>query len=288
MMDIRQIPTNVADLIVCKNRDMQNERLAKEQQAREEKKVYIDTGRRILREKIAKTLLSAPEWIREYDRTEIEFDDDYLERIGRGWDNLSDLLLRFSIPGLSLILHNIDGFWKCASVRGDEEVDPYLDFGNTVWHRDLEEVLVYAKSEMILFEQKLIQHNKFMQTLQAAEENYEQDEQEAALRNQQSMQQERAETELLFAELKNDPVAILLMKAFLQIRQERSMFEKLLDDADEILISREERSSRKAEELRRQAVNAERKAEEERSRVTDLEDDLSSIKKKLDRVERGF
>jgi hypothetical protein len=286
-MDTQQIPTNVVDLIVRKNRELQNERLAKEQQVRSEKNAHIDTGRKILREKITKALSSAPEWIREYDRTEREFDDNYLECIGRGWDNLSDLLLRFSIPGLPLILHNVDA-WMTASVKGDEEVDPYFDFDQTVWHHDLDEALIYTKSEMLLFEQKLIQRDEFVRARQATEEKYEQDEQETALKNQQSIRQEKGEVEMLFAELKNDPVAILLMKAFLQIRHERNMFEQLLADADEISISREEHNFRKAEELRRQAANMERKAEEERSRANELEDDLRSIKKKLDRAERAY
>jgi hypothetical protein len=140
---------------------------------------------------------------------------------------------------------------------------------------------------MYLFNRKLIKRAEYLQTCQVAEENYELAEQEAALKKQQSMQQERTETELLFAELKNDPIAILLMRAFLQIRQERSMFEQLLNDADEILISREERNSRKSEDLRRQVADAERKADDERSRANDLDDDLSSIKKELDRAKRG-
>jgi len=286
-MDTQQIPEKVAGLIAWKELQIQNNLQAKERQAQVKKDADIETGRKILREKIAKALLSAPEWIREYDRTEREFDDNYLERIGRGWDSLSDLVLRFSIPGLPRILHNADA-WMCATAKCDDDESPNLDFTSAHWDRDLEEVLVQAKSEMLKFDQMLIQHDERAQTRRIAEENYEQVEQERALKNQQSVQQERAETELLFAELKNDPIAILLMKAFLQIRQERSMFEKLLDDADGILISREERSSRKTDELRRQVADAERKAEEKRSRVIELEDDLGSIKKKLDHAERGF
>ena len=71
------------------------------------------------------------------------------------------------------------------------------------------------------------------------------------------------------------------MKAFLMVHQERSSFQERIYESDQAAYSLKEQLIRKAEDLRRQAQDAERQAENERSRISDLEDDLSKANKKL-------
>ena len=66
------------------------------------------------------------------------------------------------------------------------------------------------------------------------------------------------------------------------------MFEAQVADANNSMYSMDERWSRKAAELRRQADDAQRRAEEERNRASSIEDDLDDAQKKIKKMERGW
>lgn len=98
-------------------------------------------------------------------------------------------------------------------------------------------------------------------------------------------QTERDEEQALFDALKNDSIAIHLLKAFVLLRDERSHFESRLEEADEAMYSIENRWSRRAEQLRDLADNIQRRADDERYR---LENDLSDAESELKKAQRGW
>ncbi len=107
---------------------------------------------------------------------------------------------------------------------------------------------------------------------------------EAAIKAREEREQRErrriAEEQDLFDAIKNDAIAIHMLKAFVLLRDERSDFEVRLTEADETMYSIENRWSRKAEELRRQAADADRKAEDERARLqSELDDSQAELKK---------
>ena len=113
-------------------------------------------------------------------------------------------------------------------------------------------------------------------------------EEEADARRAAEREQEKSEERELFNLFKDDAVAINLMKAFMMINQERSMFEAQINDANETMYSIEERWTRRAEDLRRQANDAQRRADEERDRVSSLQSDLDDAENKLKKTQRGW
>ena len=97
--------------------------------------------------------------------------------------------------------------------------------------------------------------------------------------------QQRDEERALFEAIKRDPILVHMLKAFVYLRDEREEFERQLQDADETMYGIENRWSQKAAELRRQADDAQRRAEEDRLR---LQSDLEDTEAKLKKAERGW
>jgi hypothetical protein len=107
-------------------------------------------------------------------------------------------------------------------------------------------------------------------------------------RNEMRAQKEAkkiSEEQALFDAIKNDPVAVHMLKAFILLRDERSAFEQRLEEMGDEMYGMENRWSYKAAELRRQADDAQRRANDELRR---LENDLDDAESKLKKVQRGW
>jgi hypothetical protein len=290
-MDTQQIPVNIATIIAIKEQEMKNEELAKEQRAEKEKLERIEEGRKKLRTHIDLMLERVPEWLRPFEATFGSVDHEYLETIGRGWGNVQALQIRFLIPGLAPIAYTGD-LWSVAIARYSVDTCPEWGFlpGSRI---DPETALVIAAKHQREFQQALEQHEAWKKS------NYEvylceQESDENIIRGdlpeaQEALQQEaeRDETQALFAEIKDDPLAVLMIKLYLGIQQERRMYDQLLEEADEALASVRMRNLSNAEDMRRRVVDMERRLEEERSRANDLENDLAKANK-AQRANRGW
>jgi hypothetical protein len=167
-----------------------------------------------------------------------------------------------------------------------------LRFNNSSSCTDLDYVLYEAQAQMEQYRQYLDeyarQHEEIVRRWEKAQQDQaERDAQDnvAAIRDELKHQEEQREEQVLLDILQHDPVAMAMLKAFVLIHQERSSLTAQIDDANNSLYSMEEHWSRKAVELRRQAEEAQRHAEEERWR---LQSDLDDAESKLKKAQRGW
>ena len=293
-----QIPVEISAIIENKNKAL----LEEAQREREQKqRAYEEAelqGQIKVNEWISQVVLQVPEWIRPYIKME-DRPYDY-SRIANGWDRVENINLYFHIPGLSQIQFDPKkNQWRAAEARqgtapsyGEDGSEPYMGFHDAYWKSDLEYVLVRAKAEYLDYQGcvdlfaswKIDAQQRAAQYLEE-EKRREEREAEADLWNEVQHKQEQAEEEALFNAIKNDPIAIHMLKAFVLLRDERSTFEQQLYEADESMSSIESRWSRRAEELRRQADDAQRRADDEKARI---QSDLDDAEDKLKKVQRGW
>ena len=288
-----KVPTQIAAIIeknklAMKAKQEENERIELEKRNR-----LITVGRAQLRLVIAETLKLVPEWLQKYDATASTFDENDLVRIGEGYNKLDLLWMKFDIPGLAPIQFNGTDNWRAASayVSWREYGDgiPKLEFNNSsYWQSDLEHALIDADQELERFAEMQKQYQEGIANEQGKAEREARREEEALARRAAEREQEKSEELQLFKVFKDDPLAIQLLKAFMLINQERSMFESQINDANETMYSIEERWTRRAEDLRRQANEAQRRADEERDRASNLQSDLDDAESKLKKTQRGL
>jgi hypothetical protein len=248
-----------------------------------------------------------PEYIRQYVVPDGAMPDFY--RIGKGWEKPNGWLY-FEIPGLAKILfapQAKESPWKYQTANPYEQKygydgdvihhEPSLEFHDRSygWTDDLDYALGRAQAEFQKYQEYVEEYAAKQEEIAKADEQREALAQarevrdaEAAAQREREQAEEKAEEQALFDAIKNDPVAINLLKAFLMINQERSVFQERLEDYDQTMYSMEERWSRRAEDLHRQADEAQRKADEERDRASSLQYDLEDAEKKLKKSERGW
>ncbi len=288
-----QIPEEVITLIGAYE---EAQRIEKENKEREQQRLTEETnakGKAIVDGWIEKAFQNIPEWLHQYYVSEAS-NFDY-HRVVQGWDHEKNMVLSFNIPGLAQIQFR-DGQWRseqCGWSRGYEDSEPYIHFTrDSYWRSSLEATLVVAKREMEEHQDNLIKY----EAEQAREFKRKADEaqweeqigQKIQEEKEQNKAAEQAEEEALLQALKNDPVAIHMLKAFVLLRDERSTFEQRLDEMGEEMYSIENHYSRKAADLRRQAEEAERRAREEESRLRSLQNDLDDAEEKLKKAQRGW
>lgn len=270
-----QIPTNIAEII---------------ENTREELQLQ---GQIKYNEHLQKAILQVPEWIRPYlDQPLVNY-----ERIAQEWDRVEGMRLHFSISGLAPIqFDSKDERWRSAVAHMGDAYDqspPSIAFGNdSYWKATLESTLIAAENEMTKYAafdkewKALLERNQKEQEERAQRDN-EREAQEVDFDHQRYLKemQEQAEEQAIFDAIKNDPIAIHMLKAFVLLSYERSTFEQRLSEADEAMYSIDNHWSRKAEELRRQADDAQRRADNEKYR---LQSDLDDAEAKLKKEQRGW
>jgi hypothetical protein len=206
--------------------------------------------------------------------------------------------LEFQIPGLAPIAMVFTGV-----IRGDEE--PKLSHWSVAGVVDLDwdEDTDICKSAGFSFRGNVSSTAKadstnIRQVLWAAKKVFEEKE-DRQIQLDQSIarchkrKQEQAEEALrqaseekaLFDAIKNDPIAVHMLKAFVLLRDERSAFEQCIEEMGDEMYGMEDRWSRKASDLRRQAEDAQRRADDDRRR---LESDLDDAEAKLKKAQQGW
>jgi len=299
-----QVPSEIAEIIEAKRQLLLEERRQKEEKEQRERQEFEAVGRTRYDEYIQSSMLKVPEYLRQYVVPTEEVPDFY--RIGKGWNTPNDWLY-FQVPGLAKILfapNAKDEAWKYQTAHPYEQrygydgdvinVEPSLNFsdGQYDWTDDLDYALGCAHAE-------LQRHQKHLEEYAAKQDEIsEETKQRAVLAKareakdafeaaqlEQEQAKEKAEEQALFDVIKDDPVAVHMLKAFVLLRDERSSFREQLENADWAMYNMEERHARRAEELRRQANEIERNAEYERSR---LQGDLDDAEAKLKKEKRGW
>jgi hypothetical protein len=284
-----QIPSEIAAIITDELDRQGEEALSKAQREQEEKAANLQKGGQLVREYIASKLDLVPIWLRPYVATVLGHNEDQeLEAVGR-YGMRGQPYLEFKIPGLSPIIFRPDlaQYWCLLPGRNDfDERKP--GYFSSSEKDDLKAILVVAKLSAEKMAQLQSEYEKFIADGDARRQAWEEKER---LQNQVAdhlREQEETESANLLDFVKKDPAATLLLKAFVAVRQERQGFELQIAGLDEGLATAEAFWQRKADELRNQAKEADRRAEEERSKARDIEDDLSKAEKKLKATERGW
>ena len=304
MEETTKVPAEIAAIIEQKKMVMQAKQKEEERTRLEKRNQMIEAGRSAFRSKVAETLKAVPDWLHQYDVTEIECTEDDLERVGEGYNKLDSLWLEFHIPGLAPIqfqrekirgAENFVNQWRSANVYFEHHYDygysdkPTLAFTNSSsWRTDLEFVFGEAEMNFSEFASKMAEYNQRLEDSRIREEQQEESDVKANVIHAAEQAARESEERILFNLFKDDPVAINLMKAFLMINQERTAFNAQLEDANETVYSIEQRWIRRAEDLRRQAEHAQRMADEERNRVSSLQSDLDDAEGKLKKAQRGW
>ncbi len=177
MTDQLKVPDDVAVIIAEKKLAMEMEQKDKEVKEKAEHTARIDHGRKLLREQINKLLMDVPVWLRQYDVTEFEWDDDDLKRVGDGYSNLKDIVLVFHIPGLAPIqFDSQSNKWRAAHAYeewNEHWSTPTIKFNNSsYWRSNLEYVLIEAEQEMQNYDEIQAQYeeHKRQAELRAMEE----------------------------------------------------------------------------------------------------------------------
>lgn len=208
-------------------------------------------------------------------------------------------MLVFHVPGLAPIAMFFTGIirddekpkvdsWCVAGVADldwDEDIDLCRTAGfsfSTIDKVDADisniyELLWVAKKS---FEDKEVRQIELDQAIVRYHKRIEKQEKEKA--------HQVSEEQALFDAIKNDPIAIHMLKAFILLRDERSAFEQRLEEMGEEMYSIENHYSRKAADLRRQADEAERRASEKESNLRSLQNDLDDTEEKLKKAQRGW
>jgi hypothetical protein len=299
-----QVPSNIAEIIDNKRQALFVERQRKAEAELRDREEHEVIGRSKHIEYIQDALSRVPEFLRQYEVPSGDEPDFY--RIGKGWERPSDWLY-FEIPGLAKILfapNAKESPWKCQTASPYEQrydfdgdvihVEPSLNFSDRQygWTDDLDYALGCAHAELQKYQEYVAEYAAKQEEIAREVEQREvlakaREAKEAFLATQreQEQAQEKAEEQALFEAIKSDPVALNMLKAFILIRDERSSFQTQLENADWSLYNMEERHSRRAEELRRLADEADRRAADERSR---LQSDLDDAEAKLKKVQRGW
>lgn len=298
MNDTLQIPDHIQTLIDQKRLALEAEQKQNEEKQQREKEEDIEKGKLMVSVYVGQSLELVPEWIRPYFLNIGNPEPDY-ERFVKGWDRVENCSLYFSIPGLSEIEFSPkNNHWRSAYARwneDDDESQPGFSFRDRYWKRDLEEVLCQAAEAQKIHEENSLRAEQMQ--LRASERSAERvrlhSEREAQEAERESLaearrEKKKSEEQALFDAIKNDDIAIHLLKAFVLLRDERSLFEERLYEADEQMSSIEHRWSRRAEELQRQADSAKRRAEQESDRAGDLANDLDDAQAELKKAKRGW
>ena len=285
-----QIPSEVIAMI---DQYIEAKSIEEERKNLEEQRVAEEIalkGKAIVDQWVENAFQSIPAWLHHYYAFTANV--DYF-RVVKGWEHEDDLVLTFKIPGLAQIQFK-DKNWRsetCGWNRGYEDSEPYIHFGNSSWRSSLESTLVIAKTEMEEHENNLIEYEaekaRALKRSTAEAEWEEKISQKIDEEKEQKRAAELAEEEALLQALKNDPVAIHMLKAFVLLRDERGAFEQRLEEMGEEVYSIENHYSRKAADLRRQADEAERRASEKESSLRSLQNDLDDAEEKLKKAQRG-
>lgn len=289
-MDTKLVPQVISALIEIAEEDMGKKELQLKESALQEENEIEAVRRKETEEFFAEVLSQIPDVIRPFvDLTA------WVKDSGLYGYSFLNRYLRFDIPGLAPIVISFRVVrdeqpemvaWIVAGVVGgyfDDGVGDYIDANYSLRDRYSNYIAVNETEFRFVL---LAASTSATNLLKArSEKSYRiqlRDENER--KREEKKAREDAEQRCLFDALKNDGIALNLLKAFVLLRDERSHFESQLNEADETMSSIEDRWTRKASDLRRQADEAARKAEEERYR---LESDLSDVESQLSKVKRG-
>ena len=236
---MNEIPQNIAVII-----DIEAARQAEEAQLNREREAVeyqerVEKGRKFLAAWIADQIKDAPDWIKPYFTRihQSNFTDDAFAHLyGSGTSVTPDQDLIFEIPGLAPIVWNVrDQNFACFKAQRNYEVDEavWADWRNAYLRAPtIPALLVRAKAEFITYEESVRHFELRKQKSYQMSVEREAKEIEEGKKIEAYQEQERNEDARLFEEIKSDPIALAMVKAYLSISRHHLHILSLLDSEE--------------------------------------------------------
>lgn len=152
---------------------------------------------------------------------------------------------------------------------------------------DLDDALADAQKSQKYFDEKLaeleaVQQGRVERHRKDEERNQHEAEAEAQAEQEREMEATRQlrEEQLLIDALKDDPVAISLLKVFAAVQADRKHWQELVNDVDEVAAWNADRHGESLARAERLAEASSQAAREAEARASSLELDLDDVKRK--------
>jgi len=208
---------------------------------------------------------------------QVVFDELYEKQAGHSVFALT----RYIIPGIDVKIDYDDG----------QACEVAWNFHNGHECTSLDEALVSAKLRQLEYDERMAELERVNQTraeraqereLRQAEREQHQAEAEARAEQERETEAVRQlrEEQLLLDMLKDDPVAVTLLKLFVDMQAEREHWLARIDGLEEASAWSEERHNEHLARIREEARTYERQAREADERARDLDSELDEAKRK--------
>lgn len=293
MNAIVQVPEEIEKVIVAKKAELARQEEERNRAIEAERRQNIDKGMLALLEALNAGLALVPEWIRSYDATLQSWSEDEIERLGRSLRGPDSYFrLRFQVPGLARIDFSPNmKAWMTQTAFGNQWGDekPELIYHrDSAWRPDLEYTLVEAKKAMADYLEMMAQYEQRHQAMESAHQIGEYVDEKIAAEREAEAQEEKDQVAELLEALRADPVAVILLEAFVKIREERRSFEAQIASMTENIESIDASMSQRVEHLRRDLRDANNRIQEEEDQTRRLKSDLDDRERRLKKAERGY
>jgi len=238
-----EVPAEIATLIETKRQASLKERQQKAESEKREREEAEAIGKAKYDEYIQAALAKVPEFLHQYVSGSDE-EPDYF-RIGKGWEQ-PKTWLHFEIPGLAQIMFAPNAKqspWKCQTASPYEQrygydgetilIEPSLSFsdGQYGWTDDIDYALGSAQGELQKYRKYVEEYEVKQDEIAKEREQRQAEAQVRAARDAEANAQrelqatrEKLEEQALFEVIKNDPVVMHLVKAFILVMDERRDF----------------------------------------------------------------
>lgn len=239
-MSTGSIPENIELIINEEIERINKEQAEKEEKERAEYQQRLERGRAYIKAYVDREMEFVPEYLREFYHhlNQNNRDDDELARL-YGEENESgdiSLDLVFYVPGLAPIVYDVhnESLGCFAALVNDEEgCAVWGDWRNIYRRRDrVETVLAIAKKEFAKYQEIELKFGQREEKRREREIEKQRRDYQRSLMNDAVKEVAAMEDQDLFDAVKNDQVAIHMLKAFLAIQRERKEFERSVDEAE--------------------------------------------------------
>ncbi|MBI5964903.1 MAG: hypothetical protein HY863_15600 [Chloroflexi bacterium] len=239
-MSIGSIPESIELIINAEVERINKEQSEKEEREKVDYQQRLERGRAYIKAYVDRELEFVPEYLREFYHhlNQSNRDADELAHL-YGRENESqdvNLDLVFYIPGLAPIVYDVyNESLGCFTAHRNNETDCAVwgDWRNAYRLRDcVETVLVIAKEEFDKYQTIQSEYDLRVEKRRERELEEQRRDYERSVMDDAIEEVEEMENEVLFEAIKDDQVAIFMLKAFVGIQQERKHFEQRIDGAE--------------------------------------------------------
>lgn len=239
-MSIGSIPQNIEFIINEEIERINKEQAEKEEKDRAEYQQRLERGRAYIKAYVDREMEFVPVYLREFYHhlNQSNRDVDELAHL-YGKENESgdiNLDLVFYVPGLAPIVYDVQNeSLGCfhAFVNDEESCATWGDWRNSYRRFDrVETVLAIAKEEFDKFQKIDFEFGQEEEKWRERELKKQRRDYERSVMDDAIEEVKEMDDEVLFKAIKDDQVAMCMLKAFLAIQQERRTFEQRIDGAE--------------------------------------------------------